>query len=146
MIKRLLPNEDVNHVQFDLSLALTGLLTMAGKPIRDNLVEQRAPNKTTAILSQTEEELLHLLDLTNPRASPDNLDIIRNAEAAATELQGLHSLELQEAAFGDMDFQDILVLEFILPSSVLSASDNQGCPDLDLIGGIVRYWQNLYLY
>ena len=41
---RLLPHEDVNNVQLDLSLALTCLLTMAGKQIRNKLVEQRAPN------------------------------------------------------------------------------------------------------
>ena len=53
------------------------------------------------------------------------------------ETQGLHSLELQDAAFGDMEFQDILVPEFILPSSVVSASDNGGCPDPNILGGII---------
>ena len=38
------PNEDVVSITFELGVALTCLLTLAGEEIRDRLYEQRAPN------------------------------------------------------------------------------------------------------
>ena len=72
------PNEDMVSITFDLGVALTCLLTLAGEKIRDRLFEQRAPN---CQLTQTDEELFALLELTNPNVSPDKLNYTRNAEA-----------------------------------------------------------------
>ena len=72
------PNKDINNIQFKMQLALTGLLTLASNVIRDQLVELRVQNEETALLSQTEEEQLHLLSLTNFMANPDTFCLIRN--------------------------------------------------------------------
>ena len=56
------PNEDVVSITFELGVALTCLLTLAGEEIRDRLYEQRAPN---CLLAQTKEELFALLELSN---------------------------------------------------------------------------------
>ena len=117
-----------------MQLALTKLLTLASNAIREQLLELCVPNEATALLQTTEEEQPHLLYLTHPRANPDKLVLIQNAQTVQRELEGLHGLELQEAAFGDMDFRNILVglqpsvPEFIPPSRVVSILDNQVCP------------------
>ena len=121
------PNEDVVSIQFDLALALTCLLTLAGEQIRDQLFKQHAPNCQFA---QIKEKLFSLLKLANPNVSPDKLNYIRNAEAATMELEGLHSLELQGAyvqgaAFGELEipFHTLLDQDFITPSSLVSTLD-----------------------
>ena len=55
------------------------------------------------------------------------------------ELEGLHSLELQGAAFGDLEipFHTLLEQDFIPPSSVVSTSDGQGGPEMDTLCGII---------
>ena len=109
-------NEDVVSITFDLGVALTCLLTLAGEKIRDRLFKQRAPN---CLLAQTKEELFALLELTNPNVSPDKLNDTRNAEADQL---------WQMAALGDQEIPLLTLLEqeFLPPSSLVSTSDSRG--------------------
>ena len=123
------PNEDVVSITFELGVALTCLLNLAGEEIRDRLYEQCAPVKEE-LFAQTKEELFDLLELSNPNVQTDKLNLAGNAEADQF---------WQMSAQGDQEIPLLTLLDqdFLTPSSIVSTSDSRGRPAMDALGGII---------